>query len=75
MLVVEIAGMKAKTLSNFVQYNTLKYIFFTEGRLITNTEKSNFGKTQVLSPPETNVKMKQIIIRFKCRNMLPNTSE
>lgn len=39
-----------------------------------NTERSDFGKTKVLSPTESNVKIKQIIY-FKYKNMLHNISE
>ena len=39
-----------------------------------NTERSDFGKTKVLSPTESNVKIEQIIY-FKYKNMLHNISE
>ena len=38
------------------------------------TERSDFGKTKVLSPTESNVKIEQIIY-FKYKNMLHNISE
>ena len=38
------------------------------------TERSDFGKTKVLSPTESNVKIEQVIY-FKYKNMLHNISE
>ena len=38
------------------------------------TERSDFGKTKVLSPTESNVKIERIIY-FKHKNMLHNISE
>ena len=38
------------------------------------TERSDFGKTKVLSPTEINVKIEQVIY-FKYKNMLHNISE
>ena len=38
------------------------------------TERSDFGKTNVLSPTESNVKIEQIIY-FKYKNMLNNIRE
>ena len=38
------------------------------------TERSDFGKTKVLSPTECNVKIEQIIY-FKYKNMLHNISK
>ena len=37
-------------------------------------ERSDFGKTKVLSPTESNVKIEQVIY-FKYKNMLHNISE
>ena len=38
------------------------------------TERSDFGKTKVLSPTESNVKIEQVIY-FKYKNMLHNISK
>ena len=38
------------------------------------TERSDFGKTKVLSPTESNVKIERVIY-FKCKNMLDNISK
>ena len=38
------------------------------------TERSDFGKTNVLSPTESNVKIEQVIY-FKYKNMLHKISE
>ena len=38
------------------------------------TERTDFGKTKVLSPTESNVKIEQVIY-FKYKNMLHNISE
>ena len=38
------------------------------------TERSDFGKTMVLSPTESNVKIEQVIY-FKYKNMLRNISK
>ena len=38
------------------------------------TERSDFGKTKVLSPTESNVKIERVIY-FKYKNMLHNISE
>ena len=38
------------------------------------TERSDFGKTKVLSPTESNVKIEQVIY-LKYKNMLHNISE
>ena len=39
------------------------------------TERSDFGKTKVLSPTESNVKIEQVIYFKKYKNMLHNISE
>ena len=39
------------------------------------TERSDFGKTKVLSPTESNVKSEISLVKFKYKNMLHNISE
>ena len=68
------AHMKAKTLQNHVEMmnlSSVKHIYFS---ILMNTERSDLGKTKVLSPTESNVKIEQIIY-FKYKNMLHNISE
>ena len=53
------AQIKAKTLPNYVQFTKINLLLSRNFDDLMNTEKSDSGRTKVVSPPEKNVKMQQ----------------